>query len=73
LATEDTEMAVKSAGEDGRSIRSAAKGSGIRYSKLQKILKQGQVSTPKMERKPVFSEEKEQAVTDHLVKYVFVA
>jgi hypothetical protein len=38
------------------------------YSTLQKTLKQGLVSAPKIGRKPVFSEGKEQALTDNLVR-----
>jgi hypothetical protein len=35
---------------------------------LQKTLKQGLVSAPKMGRKPVFAKENEQPLTDHLVR-----
>jgi hypothetical protein len=40
--------------------------SGTPYSTLHKRLKQGLVSAPKMRIKPVFLEEKKQALTDHL-------
>jgi hypothetical protein len=51
-----------------KSFHRAAKESGIPHSTLQKILKHGLVSAPKMGRLPVFSEEKEQAFTDHLAR-----
>jgi hypothetical protein len=51
-----------------KSIHTVAKESGLPYSTLPKRLKQGLVSAPKMGRKPVFSEGKEQALTDHLVR-----
>jgi hypothetical protein len=66
--TEHLQIAVKSVREDGKSVHRRAKESGIPYSTLKKRLKQGLVSAPKMGRKPVFLEKKEQALADNLVR-----
>jgi hypothetical protein len=59
-------VAVKSVREHGKPIHKIPNESGKLCSTLQKRLKQGLVSACKMRRKAAFSEEREQALTDHL-------
>jgi hypothetical protein len=66
--TENVDITVKSFREDVKSIHRTAKESGIPYSAHPKRLKQGLVSAPKMGRKPVISDGKEQILIDHFVR-----
>jgi hypothetical protein len=48
------------------SVHRVAKESGVPCSTLQKTLKQGLTSAPKMRMPPIFLEEKEHVLTYHL-------